>query len=141
MSNIARPEFRSELATIESQQFEEFIAELWELDGWETQVTGVVEENAIDVIAVKNELIQRKDVIQIKQLDSDKLVTPSAVRNCNSSRHYQQNADSSILITNTGFSDDAEILADNLNVKTVSGEGLYEHLVESNRFDYFYEYI
>ena len=141
MTNIARSEFKIEIRRLGATQLKKLVAELWNSQEWETQILGSQAQSAIDIVATSKELIQRKEIIHIKQYGNDKLVSPSAIRNCNTASHYQDNTDAVILVTTGNFSEDAELLAQDLNVKLVDYDDLYDFFEETESFDILYQYI
>jgi restriction endonuclease Mrr len=59
------------LHRLEPLVFEEFIADLWDQLGWETEVVPVEEDRGADVIATKEDVITRKRAIQVKRRNPD----------------------------------------------------------------------
>ena len=141
MTNIARSEFKTEIRRLGVTQLKKLVAELWNSREWETQILASQAQSAIDIVATSSELFQRKEIIHIKQYGNKKVVSPSDIQNCNASRHYQNNTDVVVLVTTGKFSEDAELLAQNLNIKLVDYEDLYDFLQKTGSFDILYQYI
>lgn len=95
---------------MDGQEFEYFLAEIFEKLGYETKVTTGSKDQGADLILEKN----GKIVVQAKRYSSN--VSNSAVQEIVASKeHY--NADKAIVVTNSKFTSSAEDLAESNQVE------------------------
>lgn len=105
------------------QELEELVGELWEAMDFFTKVRQQSHDRGVDVIAVQDEPVFQKQVIQAKCLNLSKGVNADDIRTYASIRQ-QENADISIVVTTSFFTDQAQEVANELNVKMVDGPTL-----------------
>lgn len=74
MSSVSRAEFARQIRKLDPVEFEEFVADVWSEQGWQTQVTNISNDRGIDVIAQRDTPISEKHLIQAKRYSSDNLV-------------------------------------------------------------------
>ncbi|NGM70645.1 restriction endonuclease [Natronolimnobius sp. AArcel1] len=111
------------LQQIDGHEFEHFIADLWSRRGWDTNVTSQSGDKGIDVVATKTFPYPKKTLIQTKRYrDSNSVSGPELQKYA--SLKQRENVDEVVIITTSGFTDQAEDIADDFNIKLISGETL-----------------
>ena len=140
MSSVSRSEFKQQIQHIDPIDFEEFVADVWSHRGWKTSLTSASHDRGIDVIAVTDGVVSRKEAIQVKRYQSDK-ITSREVREYASIPNQEGDIDNVIIVTSSSFSQPAQEVADDLNVKTVDADDLYTIITENGLFPSLSEYI
>lgn len=128
--DFEQEEVLSNLRQIDEYDFEEFIAKLWNLYGWETEVTSGSNDRGIDVIAEKHSPFEQKHLIQVKRWGSKNKVGGPEIQQYSSLLRRGDGIDAVVVVTTSSFSRQAKELAGELNVKLVDGFDLYEVLSE-----------
>jgi pectinesterase len=113
---------------------------VWSHRGWKTSLTSASHDRGIDVIAVTDGVVSRKEAIQVKRYQSDK-ITSREVREYASIPNQEGDIDNVIIVTSSSFSQPAQEVADDLNVKTVDADDLYTIITENGLFPSLSEYI
>ena len=131
MSSVSRSEFKQQIQHIDPIDFEEFVADVWSHRGWKTSLTSASHDRGIDVIATWNGVISRKEAIQVKRYQSDK-VGSREVQTYGSIPYQEPDVDTVIIVTSSSFSQPAQKVADDLNVKTINGDDLYQIVRENS---------
>jgi Predicted endonuclease distantly related to archaeal Holliday junction resolvase and Mrr-like restriction enzymes len=103
-------------------------------------LTSTSHDRGIDVIASRDGIISRKDAIQIKRYQSDKISSPEVQRYA-SIPDQEDDVETIIIVTSSSFSQPAEEAADDLNVKTVDADGLYQIISENSLFSVVAPYL
>lgn len=114
------------LQNMDEYEFENLIADLWTERGWETEVTRSTRDKGVDVVATRSEPFEQKQLIQAKRYGEGNKVSSTEVQQYNSLRDQERGVDSVIIITTSGFSTDAQKMAEQLNVKLIDGESLLQ---------------
>lgn len=127
----ASSETLAELQTLEPYEFEHFVADLWEARGWETEVLQQSNDQGVDVIARKTDPVKQTQVIQAKRYAPGNNVGGPEIREYASLLHQVPEADTVVVATTSGFTRQAESIADNLNVRLVGGDDLVRMAAES----------
>lgn len=112
------------LQRIDPYDFEEFVAELWEIQGWRTKVTQASNDGGIDVIASKGIIRKKKWAFQVKRHGPGSKVGTPGVQQYSSLPHQHRSIDRVAIITTNGFTKGAIEIAATLNVKLIDGEEL-----------------
>lgn len=102
-----KKELREFLQGLTGQQFEQFVADLWELQGYETQVTDATSDGGVDVIATGGKNDQRV-LIQAKRYAEDRSVGVRALREF---LGVSKPSDRRIFVTSSDFTTDARAQA------------------------------
>jgi hypothetical protein len=112
------------LQSLDPYEFEHFVAELWEQQGWQTEVRQQSNDHGIDVVAVRDDPVRQKQVLQVKRYASDNKVGGPEIQQYASLRHHEGGVDTVVVVTTSDFTSDARDRAQELNVKLVNGESL-----------------
>lgn len=116
----------SRLQRMDDYEFEHFVAELWERQGWDTEVSQASTDAGIDVTATKELPFPQKALIQAKRYGSTSTVGGPDIQQYASLKHQEDGVDSVIVVTTNAFSRQAKRRAEELNVKTVDGDDLVD---------------
>ncbi|WP_117591768.1 restriction endonuclease [Haloprofundus halophilus] len=129
------------LRSLEPYEFELFIAELWSRRGWETEASQQSVDKGIDVIATRSTPFREKQVIQAKRYDEGNNVGSRDIQQYSSLRHQEQDADTVVVVTTSGFTRQAQELAGDLNVKLLDGDSLSRLIDEVGAVDLVDTYV
>jgi hypothetical protein len=128
---MTRPsEIKSALQDFQPDDFETFVASLWSEMGWNTKITQSSRDRGVDIIATKSGIYDEKVVIQAKcYSDGNKIGRPD-IQQYSTLQKQVSGADTVIVVTSSSFTSEALSLADELNVKTVSGNELAQSAIQ-----------
>ena len=132
--DVEKTEVLSTLRQLGEEEFECFVADLWEHQGWNTTVTQMARDYGIDVIAEKERPFPQKYIIQAKKYGKKNKISGPNVQQYSSLRH-QENADGVLIVTTSSFTKQAEEAAKSLNVKLIDSDSLFDVIVESESTD------
>lgn len=107
--------------------FEELVSKLWEAKGYDTKVRNKSGDRGVDVEAEKGGY---KEIIQVKCYKKGNRIGSQSVREY--ATLYQQipTANQVLIVTSSGFTNEAQQLANDLNVMAVDGDELLAELQE-----------
>ena len=125
---------------IDEYEFEKFVADLWALQGWETEVTAEGDDAGIDIVARKSAPVPQKQVIQVKRYSPDNSVGRPEIQQYSSLR-YEDDVDAVVVITTGQFTEGAEEVARKHNVKTINGRQLCSQINTVDRKQLVESYI
>lgn len=111
---------------MDSYSFETLVADLWQLQGWTTNVTNESGDMGIDVVAEKNDPIPQKQLIQAKRYQNGNTIGSSKIQQYSSLRQQEPGVDSVAVVTTSSFTNQGQEIADQLNVKLVDIDLLCE---------------
>ncbi|MFC7249001.1 restriction endonuclease [Halomicroarcula sp. GCM10025324] len=131
---------KQSLSSIDPYQFENFVADLWEHRGWDSEVTSKSQDAGIDVLVEKSEPFNQTQVIQAKRNAPDNKVSSSDIQQYASLQHQVPEADTVIVVTTSEFSAPANNRASVLNVKLVNGDTLLRIIDELDAYDLVEDY-
>lgn len=115
-----------ELRSLDPFEFEHFIANLWSDQGWQTQVLQASNDYGIDIVATKSDPAPQKVLIQAKRYAEGNRVGAPDVQQYRSLLEQEPDADSVIIVTTSGFTSQAQEIAERVNVKLVDGQALLD---------------
>lgn len=133
-STIAR------LQAIEGFDFEEFVAEFFEEDGWDTEVTQQTDDDGIDVIAERTSVIEERAVIQAKRHAPDNKVEFGDVQRYSALKYDEHQNDMAVVVTTSSFTKKAYNWAREKNVKLMDGAAIAGYLIANDRTDLIDDY-
>lgn len=110
---------RQKVLTMDATDFEHFIADLWEADGWDTQVTGETRDHGVDVIATKEDTVSHQVGIQAKCYSANK-VSENELREYLGVKHQSNDIDAVVVATSSQFTNPAKSYAEEQNIKTIN---------------------
>jgi restriction endonuclease Mrr len=114
-----------ELRQLTPYEFEEFVATLWESQGWDTTVRSKSGDRGIDVEARKSDLLDDRLVaIQAKQYGRTNKVSSSEIRTYRTVYDQNDQIDSVVVVTTGEVTQQARKLAEDIDVEVFDGEEL-----------------
>lgn len=122
-------EILERLSEIDPYDFEQFVADLWERQGYETEVLARSNDLGVDVIATQEGEMGLTVAIQAKRYALDNKIHRDELQRYTGLDREIDRIDSVAIVTTSGFSDGAWRLAQEQNIRTFSGEDL-TNLVE-----------
>jgi restriction system protein len=120
------------LQNMDPYAFEQFVADVWDRLGWQTNVVGEPGDKGIDVIAIQG---AEKQLIQAKRYGPDTTVGSPEVQQYASLRLQEENVDGVTIVTTGTFSNQARELAPDLDVLLINGDELLEMIEEIDSMD------
>lgn len=131
-------EIRKRLQNIDPYDFEHFVSDLWESQGWETEVSQASNDMGVDIIGEKSDgLVDQKVAIQAKRYTDGNTIGRPDIQQYLSLRQQDSETDAVVVVTTSSFASTAEEYASNHNVNLVDGDDLVglvqdgrEHLLD-----------
>ena len=139
-TTVGHDEALDRLQRMDNYGFEHFVADLWARQGWNTEVSQASIDAGVDVVATKETPYPQKMLIQAKRYGPNTTVGGPDIQQYASLKHQEQGVDSVVVVTSNGFSSHALDRAEELNVKTVDGNGLVNMLGQLNSHDLLEKY-
>lgn len=135
-----RGEMKQRLQNINPYEFEHFVGDLWEEEGWSTTVSQESNDQGVDVIADKSGTIDQRLAIQAKRYSEGNKVGRPKVQQYHSLKQQDTSADAAVVVTTSGFTKDARLWAHDHNVKLVNGDDLVDMVEKHDARDLVEEY-
>jgi hypothetical protein len=120
-----------DIQQLNEYEFEELVAEIWEEQGWETEVTDGSGDRGIDVIAVKDEPVEQRQYIQAKYYSIDNKVGSDEMQKYSGLYARDESVDAVVVVTTSGFTSEAEDVASNRDVRLIDGQKL-ENMIDEH---------
>ena len=105
-------------------EFEELVAEIWKLQGYQTLVRKGSGDRGIDIEAKKQEPFTQKILIQAKCYAQENKIGSNDIRKYSTLYQQVSDADSVVIVSTSQFTSEAECLAKDLKVKLIGGDAL-----------------
>lgn len=131
---------RSRIQQMDAYAFEQFVAALWDRQGWVTTVSQESIDAGIDVTATQETPYPQKQLIQVKRYGPNTTVGGPEIQQYASLKHQEEGVDSVVVVTSNRFTSHAIERADELNVKTVDGDDLVELIEHLDAHDLLDDY-
>lgn len=128
-------QLKAVLQQMDPYEFEHFVADLWERFGWETSVSSASADKGVDVVCRKSMPYDQLVLIQAKRYGPNSTVGSPAVQQYASLRHQYDGVDKVLIVTTSGYSSQAESIADKLNVKLIDGDRLVRLILDHDALD------
>lgn len=122
--SLEKDGLKNALQRMDNYDFEHFVADLWEQQGWNTEVEQQSSDAGIDVRATKTTPYPQKQLIQAKRYGSSTKVGGPDIQQYASLRHQEEGVDSVVVVTSSSYTRSAKSRASDLNVKLVDGDDL-----------------
>jgi DNA-directed RNA polymerase subunit M/transcription elongation factor TFIIS len=132
MTELSLSEIKTRLQQMGPYQFEKLVAEVWETQGFQTNVRKGSGDRGIDVEAQKSTPFDQRVLIQAKRYTGDNKLGSKDVREYATLYQQVDNVDTVAIVTTGDVTREAEILASDLNVKIVDGYDIAEMVAESS---------
>ena len=116
----------SQLRTCDPEDFEQAVAEAWEIKGYATKVTSGGADMGVDVIAKSGD---RRVAIQAKRYQEGNKVGVSTVREIVGSAN-QIGANTTVIVTTSSFTEPAKEAAEALDVELYNGDQIVRILAQ-----------
>jgi hypothetical protein len=116
----------SDIDDLNPEEFEHYVADIWEERGWNVEVTQSSNDRGIDIVATKSNPFQQKQLIQAKKYAQENSISSTDVQQYASLYQQEESVDSVVIVTTSYFTTNAKDRAEDLNVKLVDGEKLEE---------------
>lgn len=113
-----------EIGTLDPYEFESFVADVWEAQGWDTEVMQASGDAGIDVIARRDTPVRETHVIQAKYYSEGNKVGGPEIQQYAALKQQVPEADAVIVVTTSSFTRAAKQRAEELNVKLINGPEL-----------------
>jgi len=134
-------ELQAVLQQMDPYEFEYFIADLWEQQGWQTEVSSAAADEGVDVIARKEAPYEQTLLIQAKRYGPNTTVGSPDIQQYASLRHQYDGVDKVLVVTTNEFTGQAQKLAGQLNVKLIDGEDLSGLIAQQEALGLVAEYL
>jgi len=124
---------------VDGYTFEHFIADLWEKQGWKTQVTNGSGDEGVDVVAISHVPYKIVSNIQVKRYKDSVISRPDIQQY--SGLQQLMDVDMVAVVTSSSFSSPAEDWAAKTNVKLIDGDDLRRIIEKYDAYDLVRDYI
>ncbi len=122
MAEFDQVEILDRVQAFSGAEFERFVAALWELQGWTTEITETSGDDGRDIIAERNLPFKTMVKIEAKGWSDDNLVGSPLIRQ--SALLPGDDADQAVVVTSSSFTEPAQESARRHNVKLVDSTQL-----------------
>ena len=140
MTSYSPTKVRDLLLRLSPYEFEQFVADVWEAQGWETTVRNQSRDRGIDVEAHRERPRRRYQAIQAKQYKPPNKVGSGEVRKYATLYQQDSSIDDVLIVTTSDFTSDAEELATDLSVKIYNYGRVFDLLSTLDLFYLLSEY-
>lgn len=120
------------LRQFDDQDFEEFVADLWEEMGWETNTTPPGPDEGLDVEAYRDLPYEQTVLIQAKRYGSNTSVGGPDIQQYSALPEQYKRGDQVVVVTTGDFTKQAKDLSERLGVRLVNGADLADLLMKLN---------
>jgi restriction system protein len=134
-------QLKAALQQMDPYEFEHFVADLWERMGWQTDVSTESADEGVDVIARKDVPYEQVTLIQAKRYGPNTTVGSPDIQQYASLKKQYDGVDKVAIVTTNEFTQQAQDLADRLNVKLINGDDLVELIVSNEAAELVVEYL
>jgi len=128
---VTEQRLRQRLYGIDPYEFEHLVADVYDAQGYETEVSRAQADGGIDVIATQSDVTDRKTVIQAKRYSEGNKVGAPHVRQYAGVRQREIDADEIVIVTTSEFTRGAKEEARELNVKLIDGAAFADLIEET----------
>lgn len=122
--SLEKEVLKNRLQRMDNYDFEHFVADLWEIQGWDTEVEQQSGDAEVDVRATRATPYPQKQLIQAKRYQSSTTVGGPDIQQYASLRSQEEGVDAVVIVTTSSFTRSAKERARDLNVKLVDGDKL-----------------
>jgi len=129
-----------QIRQMDAYQFENLVADIYRKYNWDVSVTPSSTDRGVDIIATQSYPFEQKVLIQTKRYAERNHVGGPEVRKYASLRQ-QEGGDIVVLVTSSSFTQQANEIANQLNVKLINGSQLFETITNIGSHDLLKDYI
>jgi len=134
-------DIKQRLWNIDPYEFEHFVGDLWEFQGWDAEVSQASNDMGVDVVAERTDgLTTSRQAIQVKRYSDGNKIGRDDVQQYYALKVQDSQADSAAIVTTSSFTSPAEEWASEHNVKLIDGDDLVEILQENDAVHILDEY-
>lgn len=137
-SSLSDEQLKSQLQGMDDYDFEHLIADLWERQGWRTEVKQQSADRGVDVVAERDDPFPQKWLIQAKCYSNT--VGGPEVRQYVSLQH-RPGVDGAIVVSSGPFSKQARQEEKDHNLKLIDGDALISMIRKTDSYDLVDQYI
>jgi hypothetical protein len=134
--NDSKSRFNKILYTLRSMnplEFEKVVANLWESQGWNVQLTSQSSDRGADVVATKEDALEsRRILIQAKKYGNKTKVSSKEMQQYAGLYARDEQVDSVFVVTSNEFTSEARKVAKNRKVEIINAKKLIELIREHN---------
>jgi HJR/Mrr/RecB family endonuclease/tetrahydromethanopterin S-methyltransferase subunit G len=131
-NRLSKSNVLTQLRRMDAYEFEELVAKIWEKQGWDAEVTSKSTDRGVDIIAIKQELVEKhRHLIQAKKYGKNTKVGSEAMQKYSGLYQRNEQVDNVIIVTSNHFTSEAKEVAKNRDVSTVNADELYEILADT----------
>jgi len=128
-----RSDVLSYINEIGPYEFENLVAEIWEDKfGYTTSTTSASQDRGVDIVAIQNEPIEEKILIQTKKYQEGNKIGSKIVREYATLYQQDDTADHVVLISTGGFTNPAKKLANDLGITIFNRKDIITWLTDEN---------
>lgn len=138
--SISDEQLKQKIQSMDDYDFEHLIADLWERQGWRTQVKQQSVDRGVDVVAERDDPFPQKWLIQAKCYSSSNTIGGPDVREYVSLQH-RQGVDGAIVVSSGRFTKQARQEEEEHNLKLIDGDRLVSMIRETNSYDLLEQYL
>lgn len=131
MVYLSEKNIKIQLQQMDPYEFEELIAEIWELQGYQTTVRQASGDRGVDIEARRQTPFSQEVLIQTKRYTDGNKIGSGEVRNYATLYQQVPEADVVVIVTSSDFTKEAKKLAKDLNVKTTNGDEISTAIKEN----------
>jgi len=139
--SLSRGQLKPLLQGMDDWDFEHFVADLWERQGWDAEVEQQSGDAGVDIRAVKSMPYRQKALIQAKRYGENTTVGGPDIQQYSALKQQEQDADKAIVVTTSRFTSAAYDRAEDLNVKLIDGDDLAQLIDELDAYDLVEHYV
>jgi len=130
MSDPTPSEIKYKFHQVDPFKFEELVAMVWRLLGYQTDVKRKTGDRGIDITATHPNN-SNKILIQVKRNSSNNKISSGQVRKYATLYQQESNVDSIVIVTSSTFTDPAKQLAQDLDIQAINGDQLAKTVSEN----------
>ncbi|WP_122088625.1 restriction endonuclease [Halalkalicoccus subterraneus] len=130
-TNISDVSPLQRLQKMDEYKFEHLVADIWKNQGWEVNLTAGTADRGVDIIAIRDDLFEQRQLIQAKRYSAGNKVGSSEIQKYSGLYMRNELIDAVVVVTTSEFTNEAREVAKQRNVKTVNGLKLVKILEES----------
>lgn len=122
--DLSEEGIRTLIFQLDPYEFEELIAELLEVWGWESVVTSGSNDKGKDILVSKSVPFAQEYAIQVKQNSKGNKIGSPQIQQYSSIQNQEETVDGVVVITTSSFTSQAHEMSATLGVKLVDGGDL-----------------
>lgn len=134
--NYTKSQIFDNIRNMDPYDFEDLVAEVYRMYGWNVSVTSSSQDRGVDVIATQHYPIKLKVLIQVKRYNEGNSVGSPEITQYAALKE-QEDGDLVAVVTSSQFTKQAVKIAEQLNVKLVDGDKLCSSIADLKEVEHF----